>query len=400
MAERNLDFDRIINRKNTDCLKYDFAVKRGMPADVLPLWVADMDFETSSYIEDALVERAKMGIYGYSDAQTPYFEAVAGWMKRHHNWEPKEEWLIKTPGVVFALAMAVKAYTAPGDAVLIQSPVYYPFSEVIADNGRRVVSSTLVLGDDNRYHMDVADFEEKLKAENVKLFFLCNPHNPVGRVWTKEELLRLGDICEKYGVIVVSDEIHADFVFEGSHQVLAGLKESYRKFVVTCTAPSKTFNLAGLQVSNIFIPDDALRRKFEQAVGASGYSQLNTMGLVACEAAYRHGEEWYEAVKAYIRENLAYAQHFLEEQIPQVKAVKPEGTYLLWVDFRSLGLSGKELEDLIVKKAGLWLDSGDIFGAAGRGFERINVACPRSVLTEALERLARVVREKEPIVCK
>ena len=171
MAERNLDFDRIINRKNTDCLKYDFAVKRGMPSDVLPLWVADMDFETSSYIEDALVERAKMGIYGYSDAQTPYFEAVAGWMKRHHNWQPKEEWLIKTPGVVFALAMAVKAYTAPGDAVLIQSPVYYPFSEVIADNGRRVVSSTLVLGDDNRYHMDVADFEEKLKAENVKLFF-------------------------------------------------------------------------------------------------------------------------------------------------------------------------------------------------------------------------------------
>ena len=164
MTERNLDFDRIINRKNTDCLKYDFAVKRGMPADVLPLWVADMDFETSSYIEDALVERAKMGIYGYSDAQTPYFEAVAGWMKRHHNWEPKEEWLIKTPGVVFALAMAVKAYTAPGDAVLIQSPVYYPFSEVIADNGRRVVSSTLVLGNDNRYHMDVADFEEKLKA--------------------------------------------------------------------------------------------------------------------------------------------------------------------------------------------------------------------------------------------
>ena len=239
-----------------------------------------------------------------------------------------------------------------------------------------------------------------MRSCKVKLFFLCNPHNPVGRVWTREELLRLGDICEKYGVIVVSDEIHADFVFEGSHQVLAGLKESYRKFVVTCTAPSKTFNLAGLQVSNIFIPDDALRRKFEQAVAASGYSQLNTMGLVACEAAYRYGEEWYDAVKAYIRENLSYAQHFLEEQIPQIKAVKPEGTYLLWVDFRSLGLSGKELEDLIVKKAGLWLDSGDIFGAAGRGFERINVACPRSVLTEALERLARVVREKEPIVCK
>ena len=226
MTERNLDFDRIINRKNTDCLKYDFAVKRGMPADVLPLWVADMDFETSSYIEDALVERVKMGIYGYSDAQTPYFEAVAGWMKRHHNWEPKEEWLIKTPGVVFALAMAVKAYTAPGDAVLIQSPVYYPFSEVIADNGRRVVSSTLVLGDDNRYHMDVADFEEKLKAENVKLFFLCNPHNPVGRVWTKELAFSvIFDITEKGEVRdsrIVHTVINSDrrFTYEEAQQII------------------------------------------------------------------------------------------------------------------------------------------------------------------------------------
>ena len=229
MTERNLDFDRIINRKNTDCLKYDFAVKRGMPADVLPLWVADMDFETSSYIEDALVERAKMGIYGYSDAQTPYFEAVAGWMKRHHNWEPKEEWLIKTPGVVFALAMAVKAYTAPGDAVLIQSPVYYPFSEVIADNGRRVVSSTLVLGDDNRYHMDVADFEEKLKAENVKLFFLCNPHNPVGRVWTKEELTAIGDLCVQRRFIRSGIDRHAL-----QSCLTAGTDDAHGNFTTIC----------------------------------------------------------------------------------------------------------------------------------------------------------------------
>ena len=373
MAEKNLDFDTVIDRTHTNSLKYDFAVQRGKPKDVLPLWVADMDFQVSSYIQEALSGSVAHGIFGYSEAEGSYFEAVAGWMSRHYGWNVEETWL--------------------GDAVLLQQPVYYPFSQVIRDNGRKIVDNTLVQGEDGRYRIDFTDFEEKIRSAHVKLFFLCNPHNPVGRVWTKEELLRLG-------VIVVSDEIHADFVFEGSHQVLAGLKESYRKFVVTCTAPSKTFNLAGLQVSNIFIPDDALRRKFEQAVAASGYSQLNTMGLVACEAAYRHGGEWYDAVKAYIRENLAYAQHFLEEQIPQVKAVKPEGTYLLWVDFRSLGLSGKELEDLIVKKAGLWLDSGDIFGAAGRGFERINVACPRSVLTEALERLACAVREKEPIVCK
>ena len=400
MAERNLDFDKITDRRNTNCLKYDFAVKRGMPEDVLPLWVADMDFQTSSYVQDALIKQAQHGIFGYSDGQESYFEAVKGWLKKHHDWEVQEKWLVKTPGVVMALALSVKAYTDPGDAVLIQSPVYYPFSEVISDNGRKIVSSDLFLGEDNRYHIDYADFEKKIAEEEVKLFFLCNPHNPVGRVWTKEELTAMGDILVKHHVTVVSDEIHEDFVFRGKHQVFAAIKEEFAQISVTCTAPSKTFNLAGLQVSNIFIPDDALRRKFEQAVAASGYSQLNTMGLVACEAAYRYGEEWYDAVKAYIRENLAYAQHFLEEQIPQVKAVKPEGTYLLWVDFRSLGLSRKELEELIVKKAGLWLDSGDIFGAAGRGFERINVACPRSVLTEALERLARVVREKEPIVCK
>ena len=373
MAEKNLDFDTVIDRTHTNSLKYDFAVQRGKPKDVLPLWVADMDFQVSSYIQEALSGNVAHGIFGYSEVEGSYFEAVAGWMSRHYGWNVEETWLVKTPGIVFALAQAVRAFTEPGDAVLLQQPVYYPFSQVIRDNGRKIVDNTLVQGEDGRYRIDFTDFEEKIRSAHVKLFFLCNPHNPVGRVWTKEELLRLGDICERYGVIVVSDEIHADFVFEGSHQVLAGLKESYRKFVVTCTAPSKTFNLAGLQVSNIFIPDDALRRKFEQA--------------------YRHGGEWYDAVKAYIRENLAYAQHFLEEQIPQVKAVRPEGTYLLWVDFRSLGLSRKELEELIVKKAGLWLDSGDIFGAAGRGFERINVACPRSVLTEALERLARAVRE-------
>ena len=253
MAERNLDFDKVINRKNTRCLKYDFAVKRGKPADVLPLWVADMDFETSSYIEDALVERAKEGIFGYSEVQTPYFEILANWMKLHHNWEIQEDWLIKTPGVVFALAMAVKAYTQPGDSVLIQLPVYYPFSEVIQDNGRKVVSSNLYQGEDNRYHIDFQDFEKKIVEENVKLFFLCNPHNPVGRVWSAEELEKLGDICVKNGVTVVSDEIHQDFVFKGKHQVFAGLKKEFQDISITCTSPSKTFNLASMMLLFIII---------------------------------------------------------------------------------------------------------------------------------------------------
>ena len=387
MAERNLDFDTIIDRKNTDCLKYDFAKRRGMPEDVLPLWVADMDFKTSSYVEDALAERARHGIFGYSESQTPYFEIVRDWMKRHHDWEVKEPWLIKTPGVVFALAMAVKAYTEPGDGVLIQSPVYYPFSEVIEDNGRRIVSNTLVLGEDHKYHIDFEDFERQIKENQIKLFFLCNPHNPVGRVWTTEELTRLGDICLKYQVTVVSDEIHSDFIFRGRHQVFADLKREYADITVTCTAPSKTFNLAGLLLSNIFISNRELRHKFRQQVNAAGISQLSPFGLVACETAYTQGEEWYQAMFAYVAENIAFTKEYVEKHLPGVEMVEHEGTYLVWLDFRKTGLSVEELEDLIVNRAKLWLDSGKIFGKSGEGFQRINVACPRQILEEALRRI-------------
>lgn len=387
MAERNLDFDTIIDRKNTDCLKYDFAKRRGMPEDVLPLWVADMDFKTSSYVEDALAERARHGIFGYSESQTPYFEIVRDWMKRHHDWEVKEPWLIKTPGVVFALAMAVKAYTEPGDGVLIQSPVYYPFSEVIEDNGGRIVSNTLVLGEDHKYHIDFEDFERQIKENQIKLFFLCNPHNPVGRVWTTEELTRLGDICLKYQVTVVSDEIHSDFIFRGRHQVFADLKREYADITVTCTAPSKTFNLAGLLLSNIFISNRELRHKFRQQVNAAGISQLSPFGLVACETAYTQGEEWYQAMLAYVAENIAFTKEYVEKHLPGVEMVEHEGTYLVWLDFRKTGLSVEELEDLIVNRAKLWLDSGKIFGKSGEGFQRINVACPRQILEEALHRI-------------
>lgn len=391
MAEKNLDFDTVVERKNTNSLKYDFAERRGKPKDVLPLWVADMDFRVSSYIQEAILKQAEHGIFGYSDVQEEYFAILKSWMRRHHGWKVEEDWLVKTPGVVFALAQAVRAFTEEGDAVIIQQPVYYPFSEVIEDNGRRVVDNTLVLGDDGRYHIDFIDFEEKVRREHAKLFYLCNPHNPVGRVWTKEELERLGDICYQYQVIIVSDEIHADFVWKGKHQVLANLKEEYKDIMVTCTSPSKTFNLAGLQVSNIFIANPKLRQKFQKQVAAAGYSQLNATGLAACEAAYRDGEEWYQAVCNYIRENIAYTRDFLSEKLPEIKLIEPEGTYLVWLDFRELALPAEELEDLILKKAGLWLDSGDVFGDAGRGFERINVACPRATLREALERLEKAV---------
>ena len=391
MVERNLDFDRIIDRKNTRCLKYDFAVKRGMPEDVLPLWVADMDFETSSYIEDALTERVKEGIFGYSDVQTPYFEIIRDWMIRHHDWEPQEKWLIKTPGVVFALAMAVKAYTDPGDKVLLQQPVYYPFSEVITDNGREVVSNDLVLTEEGNYKIDFADFEQKIIANGIKLFLLCSPHNPVGRVWTREELETIGDICVKHGVTVVSDEIHNDFIWEGTHTVFAGIKKEFADISVTCTSPSKTFNLASMLISNIFIPDQILRRKFRKEMDRAGISQLSVLGLVATEAAYAHGDEWYAAMKNYVRDNIAFARAYVEENLPGVRMIDTQGTYLIWLDFRQTGLTVEELDHKIIYEAKLWLDSGKIFGKTGEGFERINVACPRAVLQEALDRIRGIL---------
>ncbi len=391
MAERNLDFDTIRDRKGTDCLKYDFAKRRGLPEDVLPLWVADMDFQTSSYVEDAVIERTKQAIFGYTETQEDYFAAVAGWMKRHHNWEIKPNWMIKTPGVVFALAMAVKAYTEENDAVLIQQPVYYPFSEVIRDNGRVVVSSDLYLGEDNRYHIDFADFEEKIIAHDIKLFLLCNPHNPSGRVFTEEELTRLGDICLKHGVTVVSDEIHNDFVFSGTHHVFASVKKEYEDICVICTSPSKTFNLAGMLVSNIFIPNAKLRAKFKHEVDAAGISQLGTLGLVAVEAAYMKGDEWYQNMLAYIRENIAYVKLYAKENLPGVNVIEGEGTYLMWLDFRGTGIDAEELDRRIIHEAKLWLDSGKIFGDTGKGFQRINVAAPRSIVEECLRRIRSIL---------
>ena len=390
MSERHLDFDTVIDRKGTRSLKYDFAVRRGKPKDVLPLWVADMDFQTSSYITDALEDMVKHGVFGYSESEEHYFGAVQNWMERHYNWHVKESWMTKTPGIVFALAMAVKAYTQENDAVLIQPPVYYPFKEVVEDNHRRLVNNTLVLGGDGTYTIDYEDFEKKIIEENVKLFILCNPHNPVGRVWTKEELERLGGICLKHGVFVVSDEIHADFVFERKHTVFSEVKEAYRDISMICTSPSKTFNIAGLQISNIFISNPEKATAFRRQVAAAGYSQVGLPGLVACEAAYRHGDEWLEGVLAYIKANAEFTRAYLQEHLSRVKMTKLEGTYLVWLDFRDYGLTDKELDEKIFNQAGLWLDSGAVFGKCGEGFQRINIACPRKTLQQALDRLIDV----------
>lgn len=393
MGEKNLDFDTVVDRRNTLSLKYDFAKERGRPEDILPLWVADMDFKVSSYIIDALNDINNHGIYGYSDVKSGYFETLKSWMKRHYNWEVSEKWLVKTPGIVFALALAIKAYTNESEAVLIQQPVYYPFSEVIEDNNRKPVINELKQGENGKYYIDYEDFENKIISENVKLFILCNPHNPVGRVWTEEELLKLGDICLKHNVIVVSDEIHADFVYGRAHTVFTNVKEEYKNIGIVCTSPSKTFNIAGLQVSNIFIANDDLRKSFCRQINASGYSQLNLAGLAACEAAYKYGEEWLSAVLKYIKGNADYVKAFLSEKLPKVKMTELEGTYLVWLDFRAYGLTDKELNRRIIYEAGLWLDAGNIFGKSGEGFERINIACPRAILEEALKRLQAAFKD-------
>lgn len=385
------DFDTEVERRGTNCLKYDFARERGKSEGILPMWVADMDFRTAPAILEKMEQAVKHGIFGYSEGKEDYFRAVSKWYKEKFEWNVQANWLVKTPGVVFAIAAAIRAFTKEGEGVLIQQPVYYPFSEVIRDNGRVLVNTPLKL-EGGHYEIDFEDFEEQIRKNNVKLFLLCSPHNPVGRVWKEQELRKLGDICVKYGIIVVSDEIHSDFTYPGhQHRVFASLSPAYADITVTCTAPSKTFNLAGLQISNIFISNRDLRRKFKKEIAAQGYSQVNLMGLVACQAAYESGGEWLNQLKEYLCGNLAFAKKFLEEHIPEITLIEPEGTYLIWLDFRSLNLPEEELEDLIVSKANLWLDSGAIFGTAGNGFERINIACPRKTLERALIRLEQAL---------
>ncbi|MCR5742909.1 MAG: pyridoxal phosphate-dependent aminotransferase [Lachnospiraceae bacterium] len=389
MPERNLNFDEIVDRRGSKSIKYDFAAKRGYPEDVMPLWVADMDFRTSSYVEDAVSELAKHNIYGYTNIQSGdgFFEAVSGWMKRHHSWDVLPQWHVHTPGVCFAIANAIRAYTDVGDSVIIQQPVYYPFRNVIFQNNRKMVSNDLVYDGNGHYSIDFEDFENKIRDNHVKLFVLCNPHNPVGRVWSRDELKKLGDICKKYHVLVFSDEIHFDFVWGKNHQIFQEVSEDFKEFTITATSPSKTFNLAGAQQSNIFIPNRDLKHRFVDEYDVSGLDEPNILGIATTQAAYSHGDEWYEAVWKYIKGNIDYAREYVESELPGVRLVPTEGTYLIWLDFSGTGLDQQALEETIVGRARLWLDSGRIFGRTGAMFERINVACPRSVLTEALHRI-------------
>lgn len=388
------NFDELINRKDTDSLKYDFAGKHGKPEGILPLWVADMDFRTPPCVTSALTAKVEHGIFGYSETGEDYDKILQNWFLKNFSWEIKSEWLVKTPGIVFAICAAIRALTEKGEAVLIQQPVYYPFESAVIGNERKLVVNQLAYRD-GKYSIDFEDFEDKIIQNHIKIFILCSPHNPVGRVWTKDELIRIGNICRKHKVIIVSDEIHADFTYPGyQHSVLAALKPEFNDITITCTSPTKTFNLPGLQISNIFISNQELRDIIQKEIYRSGYSELNAMGIAACKAAYQEGEDWLFALKGYLKGNLDFIRGFLKEKIPQIKLVEPEGTYLVWLDCKGLNVSGRQLDDFIVHKAGLWLDDGAIFGIGGEGFQRVNIACPRKTLEKALIQLERAVKDR------
>ena len=381
------DFDTVVNRKNTNAIKYDLAKKRGKPEDAVSLWVADMDFPTAPCIQKAVAEKAAHGIWGYSRPDNRYYDALKKWYKERHNFEVQNEWVVNTPGVCFALSTAVKAFTNEGESVLIQKPVYYPFFNIINSLQRKVVNSSLILKN-NHYEIDFDDFERKIVQENVKMFILCSPHNPGGRVWTKQELQKISEICLAHNVLVVSDEIHSDITFGSNvHTVYGSLSEQALKNSIICTAPSKSFNLAGLQFSNIFIADEKLRKAFSKELDKTGYDEPSVFGIVAATAAYSKGADWFDSVKSYIWENILFAKNYIEENASKIKVLVPEGTYLLWLDFSKTGLSDSEINDRVLNKAKVWLDRGSMFGKEGEKFQRINCATPRIILEDALKRI-------------
>lgn len=384
----SFDFDTVINRKNTDCLKYDFATRRGKPEDVLPLWVADMDFQTAPCILNALSQRVNHGIFGYTESGDSYAEAIQNWCKTRYHYEVQPNWIVKTPSVVFAVAMAIQGLTEPGDSVMLQQPGYHPFPPLIKQNHRNLVLNNLKLVN-NRFEIDFELFEKQIIDNKVKLFIFVSPHNPVGRVWTQNELEIVGEICLKHNVYILSDEIHADFIFPGYQFIsFLQLNPKFENILMISTSPSKTFNVPGLQLANTFIPNKEIKKKFIESINQAGYHQPNAMGLIACEAAYREGGEWLNQLLLYLEKNIQFLKEFISINLPKVKLVEPEGTYLLFLNFREYGLSDKELDETITFKAKVWVNSGISFGEPGSGFIRINIACPLQTLKEALTRIS------------
>lgn len=383
------DFDKSVSRRGTNSYKWDNA-----PDGVLPLWVADMDFTTAPPITNALSRRVAHGIFGYTRVPDAYYDALISWFDRRHEWLMKRQWIIYTTGVVPALSAIIKAMTHEGDRVIVQTPVYNCFFSSIRNNGCEMVSNNLVR-EGNTYHIDFDDLERKAADPRAKVMLLCNPHNPAGRVWTRDELTRVGEICLKHNVFVVADEIHCELVAPGHKYIpFASINNDFLHHSATCTSPSKAFNIAGLQIANITVEDNDIRQRIDKAININEVCDVNPFGIEALQAAYNEGEEWLEQLNAYIYANYDHMLRYCSANLPQFPLTKLEGTYLVWMDCSALSTASETLEKQLIDKAKLWLNAGTMYGANGEGFMRWNIACPRATLTEALERFRTFVGQQ------
>ena len=390
MTNMKYDFDKITPRCGTNSYKWDSTDDK----EVLPMWVADMDFPTAPCIINALEKRVEHGIFGYTRVPEEYYDAVISWFSRRHHWKPRREWFIYTSGVVPALSAVIKALTNVGDKVLTLTPVYNCFFSSIRNNGCELDSCALRY-EDNTFSIDYEDLERRAADPKTTLMLLCNPHNPSGRVWTREELRRIGDICIKNNVVVVADEIHCELVHPGfTYTPFASVSEEFQKHSVTCVAPSKAFNIAGLQIANIIVENDEWRQRIDKAININEVCDVNPFGVIATIAAYNEGEEWLNQLLQYIHGNYLFFKDYCEEHLPQLPVAPLEGTYLAWMDCRSLGIPSEELEEELMKEAKLWLNAGSMYGKEGEGFMRWNLACPRQLVKEGLERFSQFVDKR------
>ena len=380
------NFDKIIDRTNNFSAKWSEMNKNFGTNNLLPMWVADMDFLTAPCVMEALKDRLEQGIFGYTTRPSSYNESIVNWLDNRFSWKINQEWLMFSPAVITSISLLIQNLTQKNDKIMIQEPVYSPFHSIVESNERNLVISPLVKLDDGSYVMDYEDIEAKIK--DVKVFILCNPHNPVGRVWTREELTRLGEICLKHNVLVISDEIHSDIILKNhKHTPFASISKEFSENTITCMAPTKTFNLAGLQSSFLVISNPCYYEVMDKAFSILDIKRNNAFSLVATEAAYNYGEDWlYELIK-YIEDNVDFAIDYIKNHMPQLKVKKPEGTYLLWVDFSNLNVDKKDLKNALINKGRIALSDGSSFGIGGDGYYRINLACPRSMVLEGLKRI-------------
>ncbi|MFA5575649.1 MAG: MalY/PatB family protein [Tissierellaceae bacterium] len=385
------NFDEIVDRRHTDSVKWGPMEGDYNVDDILPVWIADMDFKTSPEIIEALGKRVEHGVFGYNYVEDTVYDAIINWVKDRYNWEIKKEWILFTPGVVAGFNLGIKVFTEKNDQIVIQTPAYPPFYRVIDNNEKDLVSNPLIIKD-GKYAIDFDDLEKKLRTAKTLMF--CSPHNPVGRVWTEEELMKLSKLCEENDVSIISDEIHCDLLFQGHRHInIASLSDYMRDNSITLIAPSKTFNIAGLSTSVAIIPNEEIRDKFSQRFAKSELGHSSLFGVVALEAAYNHSRDWLSEVLKYLEANMEFALEYIEKNIRGIKVIKPEGTHLLWLDCRGLGLEAEELFKLMIEEGKVYLNDGSMFGEEGRGFLRLNIGTARSVIEDALKRIEYAVKQ-------